>query len=80
LATSDDPAVIFALKKYSNSFVITGVKWLINNGKLSLDDVRALYPEAYPHALMIVFFKVFSILPWWMQKISASVLKWFKSR
>lgn len=68
ITTSNDSVSKLALKRYANSFVITGVKHRLRLGSLTRDDVRALFWDVYPNKLTIIIFIVFSYLPFRIQR------------
>lgn len=73
LPTQEGDALKHALKKYSNSFVIVGVKRRLKLGCLTVKDVRALFGEAYENKKQLFAIRVFSCLPFWLQRVIAKL-------
>jgi glycosyltransferase involved in cell wall biosynthesis len=78
ISNQNDPAVIFALKRYANSFVITGIKHRLRLGQLTSTDVSALFSEVHSNKFMFCFFKLFSYLPFWLQRGCMTIVYAFR--
>lgn len=76
ISEEQDPETIYALKRFSNSFVITGVKYRAKSGNLTASDLKALYPEAHLKKGQLIMFRLLTVLPGTLQR---SLTKFYKS-
>lgn len=75
LANERDPGVVNGLKRFSNSFVKTGVKYQAKTGKLSIRDVRAFYSKAYFKKSELILFYALAFLPGFVQRFLSRLYK-----
>lgn len=79
ISLEPDPDIVRALKRFSNSFIKTGVKFQGRSGVLTRRDVKALFEDVYENRSQLMFFKVLALLPGWAQRITANVYSKFKN-